>query len=342
MNPSKKYRSSAMHQSVIAFSISYQRDNLLARGLGLEHIRELLIRMARPILRQGASLAYGGNWKEADDNFTYDLLRLISAEQEDNSIGGPDSQLKIGNLYNHSSWPNYLDVSPSIEAQWINACRIVRITQKQAGIRDADIASDDEAKTQTNRAIFNAAVTLSAMRRLMMTPIAVAVPSQSKPDVIPPITARIMLGGRLGGFSGFLPGLFEEALATLESQRPLYILGGFGGASEVLAKAVVSGASERPQEFTSAWLSAQNPALEKLLEMSKNFVMSPGIMSTEKSLDQLYDFLRRARTSPSAVLHTGLDDHETRELLQTRDVATAVNLVRKGLAVLGNLPPLAA
>lgn len=89
MNSSpKKYRSTAMHRNVIAFSISYQRENLLARGLGIEHVRELLIRLARPILRQGASLAYGGNWKETNDNFTYDLLRLISAEQEDNSHGG--------------------------------------------------------------------------------------------------------------------------------------------------------------------------------------------------------------------------------------------------------------
>jgi hypothetical protein len=332
---SPKYRSDPMHQSVIAFSVSHQRDNP-------EHIRELLIRLARPILRQGASLAYGGNWKETDDNFTYDLLRLISAEQEDNSVGGPDTSLAIGILYNHSPWPNYLDVSPSIEAQWINACRIVRITQKQAGIRDSDIASDDELKSQTNRAIFNAAVTLSAMRRLMMTPITIPVPSPLKQDVIPAVTARIMLGGKVSGFAGFLPGLFEEALATLENKRSLYLLGGFGGAAEVIANAIVPGTSDRPEEFTAAWLSAHNKALEKLLEISKSFVMPPGVSPTQKSLDVLFDFLVRARAKPSAVLNTGLSDEETRELLKTQDVSTAVSLVRKGLVKLGKLPPLAA
>ena len=129
----RKYRSRAIEQSVIAFSVSYQRENLLARGMGLEHLRELLIRLARPILRQGASLAYGGHWKETEDNFTYDLLRLISAEQEDNSLGGSDTNLQIGILYNHSAWPHYLGISRTIEAQWINACRIVRVTQQQAG-----------------------------------------------------------------------------------------------------------------------------------------------------------------------------------------------------------------
>ena len=52
-----RYRSSTMAGKVIALSISYEKDNLLARGMGLEHLRELLVRLARPLLRRGASLA---------------------------------------------------------------------------------------------------------------------------------------------------------------------------------------------------------------------------------------------------------------------------------------------
>jgi len=176
MNGQKKYRSWAKQQTLVGFSISYQRENLLARGMGLEHLREILIRLARPILRQGASLAYGGHWAVTEDNFTYDLLRLISAEQEDNSLGGPDTSLQIGILYNHSAWPHYLRISRTTEAQWINACRILRITQQQAGFAVADIADDAEAESKTPRAVFNAAVTLSAMRRLMMTGMSIATP----------------------------------------------------------------------------------------------------------------------------------------------------------------------
>jgi hypothetical protein len=82
VSSSRRYRSRGIADKVIGLSISYQHDNLLARGLGLEHLRELLIGLARPLVRQGASLAYGGNWNETEDNFTYELLRLISAEQE--------------------------------------------------------------------------------------------------------------------------------------------------------------------------------------------------------------------------------------------------------------------
>jgi hypothetical protein len=337
-----KYRSSAMHRNVIAFSISYQPENLLARGLGLEHIRELLIRLARPILRQGASLAYGGHWEVKNDNFTYDLLRLISAEQEDNSHGGMDTSLQIGVLYNHSPWPRYLAISRRIEAQWINACRIVRVTQQQAGFSQAEIASDADLQNRTPRAIFNEAVTLSAMRRLTATTMFIDIPGAHAPEEIPPVKARILLGGKLSDFSGFLPGLFEEALVTFESNGPLYILGGFGGAAETLANAILAEKNKCPEELTIEWLASRTPNLAKLLEISRGFAMPPNFRTAGDSLAALVAFLKRARANPSGVLNTGLDNEETRELLTTRNVAVAVKLVRQGLVKMEKLPRLSA
>jgi hypothetical protein len=45
----ERYRASINAKKAIAFSISYERTNLLARGLGLEHLQELLLRLARPL-----------------------------------------------------------------------------------------------------------------------------------------------------------------------------------------------------------------------------------------------------------------------------------------------------
>jgi hypothetical protein len=53
-----------------------------------------------------------------------------------------------------------------------------------------------------------------------------------------------------------------------------------------------------------------------------------------RAVDRL-DFLSRARSRPAEVLRTSLDDEETRELLTTRNVATTVSLVRKGLIEMG-------
>lgn len=326
----RRHRSRAIADKLIAISIAYQRENLLARGLGLDHLRELLLRLARPLVRNCASLAYGGSWKEMEENFTYDLLRLISAEQEDNSLGGPDTNLTIGRLINHSAWPDYLEITPKIEARWINCCRIVRVTQKDAGVAEPDLVPDSAARSGSDRAVFNAAVTLSAMRRLMMTGMTVMIPDAGSERVPPPI-ARVVLGGKTQDYRGFLPGIFEEALLTLEYHCPLYVLGGFGGAAEVLARAFLGTGDQCPPEFNPAWHEAKTPTVAKLASLSGQFAPPPGARTTAAALSALTALVQQARADLPGVLQTGLNLPETRELLETCDVARAVQLVRKGL-----------
>jgi hypothetical protein len=336
------YRLPSLHRSVVGFSVSYEPTNLLERGLGLEHVRELILRLARPLLRYSASLAYAGNWEDTPENFTYILLRLISAEQEDGSFGGPNTNSSVGLLYNHSAWPHYLKITRRTEAQWIDACRIIRVTQEDAGIPRSMIATEADLANGTPRAILNAAITLSAMRRLMMKPMEIKIPGAAEPEQIPPVKSRILLGGRLERFSGFLPGLFEEALVSFESKQPLYILGGFGGAAEVLARAILDDGGGRPEQFTTAWLSKRNPNLANLLAIAKKSKLPPGARTTAKALSDLFTHIKRARTKPHEFLRTGLELVETRELMLTQDPVAAVRLVRKGLAWNGKLPPLAA
>lgn len=318
--------------SVVGFSLSYQRENLLARGFGLEHLRELLLRLARPLLRNGASLAFAGHWRETEDNFTYDLLRLISAEQEDNSLGGPETDLAIGRLYNHSPWPDYLAVTPRIEAQWINCCRVVRITQEHAGIAPADRVADAGACADTDRVRLNTAIVLSAMRRLALKGLALDIPDVASPETIPGLSARVLLGGKLQGYSGFLPGLFEEALVALERGVPLYVLGGFGGAAEVLARVLLAAPGDRPPELTLDWHKAVNPNVTRLLELSGDCQLPAGIRATDQALGHLFAAVEQARTGLAAGLGTGLDEAQTRELMTTRDMGRAAKLVREGLS----------
>ena len=324
------YRSSALAENVVAFSISYQHDNMLARGMGLEHLRELLIRLARLLVRAGANLAYGGNWKDTDDNFIFPLLQLISAEQEDSSVTA-GSGVPVGKLYNHSPWPWYLDITPKIEAQWINCCSVVRITQQMAGFSEAEIVPDAKADDVDPRTLFNKAVTLSAMRRLMMEPMSIDVPDVGWAVPIPPVTARILLGGKVDSYVGFLPGIFEEALATLQQNRAVYILGGFGGAAEVLANAMLASGNDRPDELTLDWHRKQNPGLVTLLDGAGQFAVRDSLKGFEKSLDSLFAFVKKARDDLPGTLRTGLNDQDTRELMKTSNIGNAVHLVHQGL-----------
>jgi hypothetical protein len=325
-----KYRLPAAAR-VIGFSLSYQRESLLARGFGLEHLRELLLRLARPVVRNGASLAFAGHWRETDDNFTYDLLRLISAEQEDNSLGGPETDLTIGRLYNHSPWPDYLAVTPRIEAQWINCCRVVRITQELAGLAPAERVADADARADSGRVGLNTAVVLSAMRRLAMDGLALDLPDLPSPESIPGLSARVLLGGKLQGYSGFLPGLFEEALVAMERQAPLYVLGGFGGAAEALARLLLAPPGEFSPELALDWHTDRNPNVARLLELSGSRPLPAGVRTTEQGLGDLFAAIEQARPNLATALNTGLDEGQTRELLTTRDMGRAVNLVFDGM-----------
>ncbi|MGE0824309.1 MAG: hypothetical protein AB7G75_23700 [Candidatus Binatia bacterium] len=341
MSNTSKHRSQILANKLIAFSISYQPEDLLAGGMGLKHLRELLIQLARPFLQQGADLLYSGHWQKTEDNFTYDLLDLIRAEQANKSYGGPGTNFRIGKLYNFLSWPSYLALTPNTEAQWINCCRIVRITQQMAGLPAEDIVSDADAQNKEPRTIFNTAVTLSAMRRLSMEGMAIMIPDVPQSGIIPPVVARILLGGKVENYLGFIPGVFEEALVTIEKQCPLYVLGGFGGAAEVLARAILGTGSDRPSALTLPWHKEHNPALAQLLEQTPPFVYPVGCRSSEEMLTALFSLVQQARLNPAHVLNTGLSNEETRELLQTRSAADAVRLVRTGLATqlsFSNLP----
>jgi len=340
MSADAKRRSSPRsHDKVIAFSISYQQDNMLARGMGYEHLRDLLLRLAGPILRQGSSLAYGGHWKETDENFTFDLLRLVGDEPDldEAEVGPGRDRIRI---YNHSSWPHYLGVTTNTEARWMNICRIVRVTQQDAGFAAKDVVSDADARKKDARVAFNTAVCASAMRRIMMEGTSIPI-AGAQPEIVPPVAARILLGGKADGYSGFMPGIFEEALVSLEHKRPIYVLGGFGGSAEILARAILAKGDKSPAEFTLKWQRKRTAELAELLESSRQFRRPPRFRSTEALFAALFRFVRAARKNPAATLNTGLSDKETRDLLSTQNIPDAVRLVRKGLLNNALLSPLA-
>lgn len=333
---------------LIAIAISFERDNLLERGLGLDHLKELLVRLTRPLLRQGISLAYGGNWDEQEGNFTYELLRLVSAEKavetEHQMVDGlpgdtaqppPTARPSAGRLINHCPWPNYLKITPAIEAQWINCCRIVRVTPAMAKIPDAaiipptqlDLPPDD--KNYPVQAFLHQALCLSTMREMMIEGISFPIPDHEPPESIPPIDARIVLGGKVEGYRGFIPGIFEEALLSLEKRRPLYLLGGFGGATEVLAEALLADPSAA---LPDALQEVPSPAL---LKDTDGLLASACLRDTSTLLRALREAIHAAQGQLAKALNNGLDEADNRRLLTTRDMREALGLVHKGLAQLG-------
>lgn len=50
------------------------------------------------------------------------------------------------------------------------------------------------------------------------------------------INARIVMGGRVEGYKGKMPGIAEETGLSLEAKQPVFILGAFGGCARDIAE----------------------------------------------------------------------------------------------------------
>ena len=117
---------------------------------------------------------------------------------------------------------------------------------------------------------------------------------------------RILLGGKLRGFQGSLPGLAEEALLMLEHRKPLYLAGGFGGVTSHIASALGVGNFTAPDYPNSA------PPDDRFVE----------------GMRRIWEF---ARGPEWKGLDNGLTDEENRHLASTHRPSEIATLLSLGL-----------
>ena len=76
------------------------------------------------------------------------------------------------------------------------------------------------------------------------------------------VNARIVLGGKIVNFKGRMAGIFEEAICAIQKKHPIYLLGGFGGASAQIVK-LMKGETTAEKLFEEA---KTNEDYKKLIE----------------------------------------------------------------------------
>jgi hypothetical protein len=132
------------------------------------------------------------------------------------------------------------------------------------------------------------------------------------------IQARVVLGGRVSGQQGLLPGVLEEAALALRTGVPLYLAGGFGGCAQLLASAVSGSA---PTELTLDYQLRNTPRYQELFDVASS-------AGTVSAFDELVGLFTGAGVEG---LHNGLDVAENGRLFVTDDVDEVVALVLRGL-----------
>ena len=119
-------------------------------------------------------------------------------------------------------------------------------------------------------------MTVDEMRRVGRDPNLVLEPpkalSAMRRRVTESTQARVLLGGKLSGFQGDMPGVVEEALSSLAAHQPLYVSAGYGGAAAAVARTLGHDELDwAPRDFP---LGAEDPlvagALERLAQYTRN------------------------------------------------------------------------
>jgi len=259
-----------LRNHVIAVSVSDSPD-MAYLGLSQEHLQDGMVEVARHLLALGARLNYGGDLRSG--GFSELLFEIVQRHGRDINEDSPQA------VTNFLAWPVHLrmpfaDVErAAVELKGIaelvcldeNGKRMLLQNRKQVQQREPSNSEWSDG--------------LTAMRRAVQAE----------------IHARIVLGGRVENFKGSMPGIAEEALLSLHSSSPLFVLGGFGGCARDIAETLGLAAPWAP--LNRAW--PERAAFSKF---------GPGS------------------------LNNGLTEAENRILAKTPHIDQAIILILKGLA----------
>lgn len=338
----------------VAWSMSLEgSDEILCKGMGRQHIEEMVGRVTGLMLRRGCTLYYGGNWTDWDGskgastdrhapyrNMLHMLLQSSASEQrwpEHSSSAASQAQSSNNGdwgasppVINHLAWPH--QVERRRQADWVNLCEVVPLSLEASGLPKS--AKTDDAMYR--------AIAMSVMRRRQLD----AAFNQVRAKV-PAVSARIAMHGKLRGYSGFAPGLLEECMLSWRAGHCLWLLGGFGGMTKWIVDFLLWHAGEpaylRDAPSASDWLRTQHPPLRDLehrlaRSLFNSTTDQSGAFQTWPlwSLDDLMAHLSDCRQVVQSVglaqaLRTGLTDADTQILMQTSDPDTVVRLLNLSL-----------
>ena len=226
MTPSKAKISGA-----VGVSVSESPD-LGALGLSDGHLRDAMAEIALHVLASGRSLAYGGDLRQ--HGFTELLFELLGRYMDH-----PRHRSKIV-VTDYLAWPVHIRMTSNelaafsaeheVVARLVflarNGARLDREKRLELAAREPD---DDEW-----------AEGLTAMRTVMRGE----------------ILARIVLGGRVEGYKGAMPGIAEETYLSIQAGQPVYLLGGFGGCARDIAETI--GLADRWAGSRGDWAGRQH------------------------------------------------------------------------------------
>lgn len=286
-----------LHQQKIGISISdVQGDNFSRNHIHPDHLIRLTQDIARHLLARSATLIYGGDLRPG--GFTEFVLDEASILKE--RIGG-----ELPKVENHLAWPLYVS-EPEIVAWRAKYSEVMKTVEHEIP-RDVSngLAHDVFLPPTTPENAYVWSRCLTEMRE----------------KSIASSTARICAGGKLSGYKGKMPGILEEIALAFNSQKPIFLLGAFGGVVESVCSLLLTKAV--PEALTEDWQISHNSGYGEIQAIAKSH-------GEECDYSAIIEFLQKQNLSDLAT-RCGLSEDEYIRIMNSPFVDECLYLILKGL-----------
>lgn len=270
----------------VAISISESQDIELL-GQRQYHLRSFIVELARYLLSFNMQLMYGGDIRyDKDFNFAEIISQLVMSYNEEYTHSAV--------IENYTAYPYYEKIEDSLKTDLLDIVDFIDIEP------DANYNLEDISKIEKN---YITSETLTKMRETMT----------EKLDI------KIVAGGKTEGFAGKYPGVYEETYLALKNEKPIYLIGGFGGVTNKIID-LVKGSI--PSEFSTDYQS-RNKNFKSLYDYYKS-------KGEESKID--YEKINSEFNERGiSGLNNGLTIDENTKLFESKNIYEIVNLIMKGL-----------
>lgn len=268
------------------------KENHLPTSQSMRYAQDL----ARHLLARSATLIYGGDLrKDGFTEFILDEAVVLKCRLNTDDI----------HVVNHLAWPIHK------ADQEMTAWRAKYNTVMETVEHDAssDIASDVDIdaylspSTPQNKYIWSRCLTVMRIKSIESS------------------HARICAGGKLLGYNGKIPGVLEEILIAIDKNKPVYLLGAFGGVVGDVCKVVRK--EPYPDTLTEAWQITHNAEYIDLQAIASKHGMNADYGQVKTALEGIDLSLLSE--------NAGLDEATYLRLMKTPFVDECIHLIMQGL-----------
>lgn len=279
----------------VGISISEGEDSSLL-GYSDIHQRDAMVEFARHLLIYGASLTYGGDLRKSGYTELFTELSFQYRSKKDKD------RYPFRNFF---SFPIYLDLNKVHRSEFRKSrVEIIQVEPDEEVLMEkADLFRTSRPETKVVWA-----KSLTRMRQQM----------NHATD------ARIFLGGRNYGFLGAYPGVVEEAVVALETSKPVYLIGAFGGATKRIINTILSGSPTIIETDDFYQSDAYRSFIDLLDQDNSDYSVD---------FDKVNRDIGNLSEAKLAELN-GLSEAENRRLFVTTHISEMIFLVMKGLSVI--------